>query len=162
MPHVSKNANFSEKGIKHARLATLKYPMDQCQSGKFCSSSKIWTKKYNYRGHGCQMNLYNNNNNNAKAKMRSSDPNDWTHQFLTAAIAYRSSNGPSCYCCCCCWWWWWGNFVRPLDDLVAKSTNNGTNNLGRSQNCENPDLKKFLPVTNPFQENHPKRFKLQF
>ena len=46
----------------------------------------------------------------------------------------------------------------PLDDLVAQS---GTNNLGRSRNPENPDLKKFLPVTNPFRENHPKRFKLQ-
>ncbi len=56
----------------------------------------------------------------------------------------------------------WGNFVRPLDDLVAKSTNNGTNNLGRSQNCKNPDLKKFLPVANPCRENHPKRFILQF
>ena len=48
--------------------------------------------------------------------------------------------------------------VRPLDDLVTQS---GTNNLGRSQNSKNPDPKKFLPVTNPFRENHPKRFKLQ-
>ncbi len=49
-------------------------------------------------------------------------------------------------------------FLRPLDDLVA---NSDTNNLGRSQNSKNPDPKKFLPVTNPFRENHPKRFKLQ-
>ncbi len=30
MPHVSKNANFSEKGIKNARLATL----GKCTKGK--------------------------------------------------------------------------------------------------------------------------------
>ncbi len=29
--------------------------------------------------------------------------------FLPAAIAVRSSTGPSC----CWWWWWWGNvFLR--------------------------------------------------
>ncbi len=49
-------------------------------------------------------------------------------------------------------------FVRPLDDLVAKSRNN---NLGRYYNFKKPDLQKFLRVTNQFCENHPKRFKLQ-
>ncbi len=81
--------------------------------------------------------------------------------ILPAAIADRSSNGPSYCCCWCCWcwcWWWGKKFVRPLDDIVAQS---GTNNLGRSQNSKNPDLKKFLLVTNLLQENHPKRFKLE-
>ncbi len=49
-------------------------------------------------------------------------------------------------------------FVRPLDDLVAQS---GTNNLGRSQNFKKSHPKKFLPVTNLFRKNYPKRFKLQ-
>ena len=49
-------------------------------------------------------------------------------------------------------------FVRPLDDLVAKSR---TNNLGRYYNFKKPDLQKFLCVTNQFRENHPKIFKLQ-
>ncbi len=44
------------------------------------------------------------------------------------------------------------NICTLLDDLVAQ---NSTNNLGRSQNSNNPDPKKFLPVTNPFRENHP-------
>ncbi len=46
-----------------------------------------------------------------------------------------------------------GKYIcTPVDDLVAQ---NSTNNLGRSQNSNNPDPKKFLPVTNPFRENHP-------
>ncbi len=45
--------------------------------------------------------------------------------FLPAAIAIRSSNGPSCCCCC-----WGGDiFVGPLNDLVAQSH---TNNITRS------------------------------
>ena len=58
--------------------------------------------------------------------------------FLPAAIADRSSNTRSCC---------WGGifFVLPLDDLVAKSD---SNNFGRSPNSKNPDLKKFLSVTN--------------
>ncbi len=48
-------------------------------------------------------------------------------------------------------------FAHPLDDLLANSC---SNNLGRSSNSKNPDLKQFLRVTNPFRENHPKRFKL--
>ncbi len=48
-------------------------------------------------------------------------------------------------------------FVRPLDDVVAKSH---SNELGGSSNSKNPDLKGFLCVTNPFLENFPKRFQL--
>ncbi len=72
--------------------------------------------------------------------------------FLPAATADRSRRASSCC-------WGGGNvFVRPLDDLVAKSC---TNNLGRYYNFKKPDLQKFLRVTNLFRENHPKRFKLQ-
>ncbi len=50
-------------------------------------------------------------------------------------------------------------FVRPLDDLVAKSRKDNLN--GRYYNFRKPDLQKFLCVTNQFQENRPKRIKLQ-
>ncbi len=46
--------------------------------------------------------------------------------FLPAAIAVRSSNGPS-WCWCCCWWWWRNVFYE--DNIVAQSH---SNNLGRS------------------------------
>ncbi len=49
-------------------------------------------------------------------------------------------------------------FVRPLDDLVAKSQKDNLN--GRYYNFKKPD-RKFLCVTNQFRENRPKRFKLQ-
>ncbi len=51
-----------------------------------------------------------------------------------------------------------GDFFCPLNDLVAKSHRN---NLSRSSNYKNPDLKKFLCVTKQFGENYPIRFKLQ-
>ncbi len=77
--------------------------------------------------------------------------------FLPAAIAVRSSNGPSCCCCCCCW----GRgdiFVGPPNDLVAQSHSN-------SINISLKDRKNFpnwsLSMTRQFQENCQKRFKLQ-
>ncbi len=48
--------------------------------------------------------------------------------FLPAAIAVRSSNGPSC-CWCCCWWWWGNVFFEDLNDIVPQSH---SNNFGRS------------------------------
>ena len=52
-----------------------------------------------------------------------------------------------------------GEFCTPPRRPCISGT--GTNNLGRFQNSKNPDPKKFLPVTNPLQENHPIKFKLQ-
>ncbi len=44
-------------------------------------------------------------------------------------------------------------FVCPLDDLLAQCH---SNNLSRSYSFRKTDQKKFLCVTNQFQENHKK------
>ena len=77
----------------------------------------------------------------------------WRHSwFLPAAIAVRSSNGPSC----CCWWWWWGNvFFEDLNDVVAQSH---SNNFGRSSKVRTTLLKWPLWVISRFWENHQKWF----
>ena len=66
---------------------------------------------------------------------------------LSAAIADRSSYAPSLF-------FWGGDF------FVSIVAQRHSNNLGRSSNSKNLDLKKFPCVTNQFRENHLKIFKL--
>ncbi len=51
-----------------------------------------------------------------------------------------------------------GEAKRPQNDLIAQSH---SNNIGRSWNFKNPDLKKIIHVTNQFREKYQKRIKLQ-